>query len=187
MESLYLTAIPVREQPGISGARDTAPYAAATIINGMRPRSIGRALGIGLRVAGRVAGQRLAAQSQAAGSVQPAQPANAADATSHAVGAATQPRAQQWPSGQPTSPAGRGLKQGVGGFLRPFQRVGGILWLEVTGVFFLLPVIVFAPNLWREAVAYSHTSDHRTFWITLMIVVVFLYLGVSSFWRARRR
>jgi hypothetical protein len=186
MESLYLTAIPVREQPGISGARNTAPYAAATIINGMRSRRIGRALGIGLRVAGRVAGQRLAAQSQA-GSVQPAQPADAPDSASHTGGAATQSRAQQWPSGQPASPAGRGLKQGVGSFLRPFRRVGGILWLEVTGVFFLLPVIVFAPNLWREAVAYSHTTDHRTFWITLLIVVVFLYLGVSSFWRARRR
>jgi hypothetical protein len=91
------------------------------------------------------------------------------------------------PSGQPTLPAGRRVSEGVGGFFRPFRRVGGILWLEVTGVFFLLPVIVFAPNLWREAMAYSHTSDHRTFWITLLIVVVFLYLGVSSFWRARRR
>jgi hypothetical protein len=65
--------------------------------------------------------------------------------------------------------------------------VGGILWLEVTGVFFLLPVIVFGPVLWREGMAYSHTSDHRTFWITAVIVVVFLYLGISSFWRARRR
>jgi cyanate permease len=65
--------------------------------------------------------------------------------------------------------------------------VGGILWLEVTGVFFLLPVVVFAPTLWRASVAYSHTSDHKMFWTTIVVVTVFLYLGVSSFWRARRR
>jgi hypothetical protein len=65
--------------------------------------------------------------------------------------------------------------------------VGGIVWLEVTGVFFFLPVIVFAPALWRESVGYSHTSDHRMFWVTAFIIAVFLYLGISSFWRARRR
>jgi phosphate starvation-inducible membrane PsiE len=79
------------------------------------------------------------------------------------------------------------VSRGVGGFLRPFRRVGGILWLEVTGVFFLLPVVVFAPTLWHAAVAYPHTSDHKTLWVTAGVVVVFLYLGISSFWRARRR
>jgi fucose 4-O-acetylase-like acetyltransferase len=79
------------------------------------------------------------------------------------------------------------VSRGVGGFLRPFRRVGGILWLEVTGVFFLLPVIVFAPTLWRAVADYPHTSDHRTLWVTAGIVAVFLYLGVSSFWRAHRR
>jgi hypothetical protein len=83
--------------------------------------------------------------------------------------------------------AGGGLRQGLAGFFRPFRRVGGILWLEVTGVLFLLPAIVFAPVLWREGIAYSHTNDHRTFWITAFVVAVFLYLGISSFWRARRR
>src|ERR1700733_5761472 len=36
----------------------------ATIINGMKPHSIGRTLGIGLRVAGRIAGQRAEASGQ---------------------------------------------------------------------------------------------------------------------------
>jgi hypothetical protein len=79
------------------------------------------------------------------------------------------------------------VSRGVGGFLRPFRRVGGILWLEVTGVFFLLPVVVFAPSLGREVAGYRHTSDHRTLWVTAGVVAVFLYLGVSSFWRAHRR
>jgi hypothetical protein len=82
--------------------------------------------------------------------------------------------------------ASHSVSRGVGGFLRPFRRVGGILWLEVTGVFFLLPVFVFAPSLWREIQAYPHNSDHRTLWVTAGVVAVFLYLGVSSFWRAHR-
>jgi hypothetical protein len=154
----------------------------------MRSRRIGRALGIGLRVAGRLAGQRLAAQPQPIGNAFPARPANATDAAAQAAsGSGSQARAAVRAAKQSATLAGGGIRQGVGGFFRPFRRVGGILWLEVTGVFFLLPVIVFAPTLWREGVAYSHTADHRTFWITALIVTVFLYLGISSFWRARRR
>ena len=77
--------------------------------------------------------------------------------------------------------------RGVGGFLRPFQRVGGILWLEVTGVFFLLPVLVFAPTLWRARASWLHGPDHSLFLVTAGIMAVFLYLSLSSFWRARKR
>jgi hypothetical protein len=77
--------------------------------------------------------------------------------------------------------------KGVGGFLRPFGRVGGIVWLEVTGVFFLLPVIVFMPMVWRTRMSWAHGPDHRTFLSSAIVVVVFLYLGISSFWRARKR
>jgi len=154
----------------------------------MRSRRIGRALGIGLRVAGRVAGQRLAASSPPIGSAFSARAASASEAAGPAAtGSGTQARAAARAARQAATQAGGGIRQGVGGFFRPFRRVGGILWLEVTGVFFLLPVIVFAPTLWREGAAYSHTADHRTFWITVLIVTVFLYLGISSFWRARRR
>jgi len=79
------------------------------------------------------------------------------------------------------------LSRGIAGFLRPFQRVGGILWLEVTGVFFLLFVVVLAPTLWRTRASYFHGPDHRTFLSAAIVMVVFLYLGVSSFWRARKR
>jgi hypothetical protein len=80
-----------------------------------------------------------------------------------------------------------GVARGVGGFLRPFRRVGGILWLEVTGSLFLLPVVVFAPALWRIRASWAHGPDHRTFLLTAGVMAVFLYMGVSSFWRARRR
>jgi len=79
------------------------------------------------------------------------------------------------------------VAQGVGGFLKPFRRVGGILWLEVTGVFFFLPVVVFSPVLWRTRLSWAHGPDHRTFLVATGIILLFLYLSVTSFWRARRR
>jgi len=129
----------------------------------MKPHSIGRALGIGLRIAGRIAGEQVAGSTAAP-----------------PVGStATQSRA----AGQ----AAKGLARGIGGFLRPFARVGGILWLEVVGVFFLLPVVVFAPTLWRIRASWLRGPDHRTFLVTAGIMAIFFYLSVSSFWRARRK
>ena len=154
--------------------------AAATIINGMEPRYIGRALGIGVRVAGRIAGQRIAAEAQTGQAASRPQVVTVASPQSQNGNAAKE-------AGQIAARASRGVSQGVGGFLRPFRRVGGILWLEVTGVLFLLPVIVFGPTLWRSAVGYSNTTDHKTFWIAAGVVAVFLYLSLSSFWRARHR
>jgi len=77
--------------------------------------------------------------------------------------------------------------RGVGGFLGPFRRVGGIIWLEVMGVFFFLPVVVFAPTLWRVRANWYQGPDHRLFLVTAGIIAVFFYLSVSSFWRARKR
>jgi hypothetical protein len=79
------------------------------------------------------------------------------------------------------------VRTGVGGMLKPIRRAGGILWLEVTGAFFLLPVVVFAPTLWRARMSWLHGPDHRSFWAAAFVVPLFLYLGLSSFWRARRR
>jgi hypothetical protein len=148
--------------------------------NEMKPQTIGRALGIGLRVAGRIASQQLAGSAHASAS----QSAPAAGSAPSQVG---QIGVDPIRVGQVAGQAKRGVVQGVGGFLKPFRRVGGILWLEVTGVFFALPVVVFGPVLWRTRLSWAHGPDHRTFLVTAGIVVLFLYLSVSSFWRARRR
>jgi hypothetical protein len=159
----------------------------------MRPRLIGRALGVGVRVAGRTAVQLLeghaqpaaaAPQRHQAASVPGSQSQSSNDQNRAAVPAAARTSTQ---AGQSLSQTGRSVSRGVGGFLRPFRRVGSILWLEVSGVFFLLPAVVFAPWLWRAVVSYPHTSDHRTLWVTAFVVAIFLYLSISSFWRAHRR
>jgi hypothetical protein len=140
----------------------------------MKPHTIGRVLGIGLRVTGRVAGRWVSSGAQAASGFSRArQPVFTPEETRAA--------------GRTAGQASRGLARGVGGFLRPFGRVGGILWLEVTGVFFLLPVLVFAPTLWRVRASWLRGPDHRTFLVTAGVMAVFFYLGVTSFWRARKK
>jgi hypothetical protein len=149
----------------------------------MKPQSIGRALGIGLRVAGRMAGQAVAGAAQAAGS-QTAPSAAAGVPQDRTVPINRQAGRT---AGQAAGQATHGFAQGLRGFLRPFGRVGGILWLEVTGVFFFLPVVVFGPTLWRTRLSWAHGPDHRTFLIAAGIVALFLYLSVTSFLRARRK
>jgi hypothetical protein len=154
----------------------------------MKPETIGRALGVGLRVAGRMAGQRMAASAQAGASQPMPQTAQTT----------MQPRsAGQSPSG--LSPVGQNsagpatartkgsLTRGVTGFLRPFRRVGGILWLEVTGVFFLLFALVFGTAMWKIRPASVHGPYGKPFLTAAAMLVVFLYLGVTSFLSARHK
>ncbi len=150
---------------------------AATIIDGMRPQTVGRVLGVGLRVAGRLAGQRLAGSVGNAGT-RASQPVTVAGVG----GPGTQRNA-----GRQAGKATANVARGLGGFVRPFRRVGGILVLEVTGVFFLLFVLVFGQMVWRMRTSYAHGPDHSKFLVAAGLMLVFLYLSVSSFWRARRK
>jgi|SRR5947209_5010973 len=147
----------------------------------MRPETIGRVLGVGLRVAGRMAGQRLAGSGQA----------GANSAADHTVGPVTIDAATGSIAGR-VSPraAGRatgGVARGVGGFLKPFRRVGNSIFLEVVGVFFLLFVVVFGNWAWRLRAEAVQGPEHANFLVYAGMMLLFLYLTVSSFWRARRK
>lgn len=156
---------------GWQGARKQLPRFAANIINGMRPLTIGRALGIGVRIVGR----QIANSAEGAANA-PSQHAQAARNTPLQAARVQQARAQT-----------ANIAGGVSGFLKPFTRVGRVLWLEVMGAFFLLPVVAFSPNLWRMRASWAHGPEHNMFVLTAAIVLLFLYLGVSSFWRAKQR
>jgi len=149
----------------------------------MKPQSIGRAVGIGLRVAGRIAGERVAASAKASAN----KPAVAVQTTGAQPKTGAARAAQGHATGIVAGQTTKGIARGVGGFLRPFRRVGGIIWLEVVGVFFFLPVVVFGPTVWKSRMSWAHGPDHRTFLIGTGIVLLFLYLSVTSFLRARRR
>ena len=150
----------------------------------MYPRNIGRALGIGVRVAGRIAGQRIAASAQSAASAPPSAPrVDINSVRAQSAVPETRPESHAQTASRIAAQTSRGLSSGISGFLRPFRRVGGIVWLEVTGSFFLLFAAVFALRLWQNWSGIGAIS--RDF--AIGAAVVFLYLGISSFWRARRR
>jgi hypothetical protein len=75
----------------------------------------------------------------------------------------------------------------MGGFVKPFRRVGGIVFLEVTGAFFFLFVILFGDWAWKLHTEYARGPEHPRFLVYVALTAVFLYLSLSSFWRARRR
>jgi len=145
----------------------------------MEPRNIGRALGIGVRVAGRIAGRRVMGPAPS-GRSSPHAKAHPVAAAAHLV---TQARPQAQATARIAAQTGSNVSKGIGGLLRPFRRAGGIVWLEATGTFFLLFAALFALRLWQNWSGIGAVS--REF--SIGAAVVFLYLGVSSFWRARRR
>jgi len=159
-------------------AQDAKKPITATIINGMNPQRIGRVLGIGLRVAGRIAGAHLSG-AQRPGNPRPVGSAYVSTASS-ASGQAARTVTQ---IGRGAAQVSSAAARGAGGFLKPFKRVGGILWLEVTGTFFMLFALVFATYAWQSWKAHTMKSVE----LSVVVGALFLYLGLSSFWRARRR
>jgi hypothetical protein len=141
----------------------------------MRAQKIGRALGIGLRIAGRIAEKQMAGQQKTP------RPRSSGAASGSTAGAAARS------AGQVTARASGGVSRGVGGFLKLCGRLGGIVFLEVTGAFFLLLGMVFIPFLWKSWHAGLHGADYWHFGVEALVAAMFIYLGLSSFWRARRK
>jgi len=165
-----------------------ATLGAGTIIDVMEARIIGRALGIGVRVAGRMAGKRVAGYANASAAMPRARAEQCGVA---AIGGGAQDRIARVRDIKAHAAAGKGREtrgrvgRGVKGLLRPFRRLGRIVWLEVTGAFFLLFAGVFALRLWQNWVELGKHVLTRDF--AIVAALIFLYLGASSFWRARRR
>jgi hypothetical protein len=163
----------------------------------MNPNEFGKKLGIGVRVAGRIAQQRVqdAARAKSAAQQSTSSPSQLA------VGSPTPGSRAVYEPVQRSVPNARDIREikekthkltraagrGIGGFLRPFGRVGGILWLEVTGFFFGMFGLYFAVDLWRNRLGYAAGPLHTRFLISAGLMVVFGYLCVSAFWRAQRR
>ena len=162
----------------------------------MNPNEFGKRLGIGVRVAGRIAQQRAAqagqpaASSQAGPAASPGTPSSS-QTTSQPAGRVTvevpRPAAKVKAYGGQARSFSRVAGRSMGGFLRPFSRVGGILWLEVTGFFFGLFAVYFAQDIWRTHASYAAGPQHQRFLIAAAMTALFGYLSVSAFWRARKR
>jgi hypothetical protein len=72
--------------------------------------------------------------------------------------------------------------------LRSVTRVLHVLWLEVTGLLFLVLAVIGAGAAIRE---YHHVhagaGSQGKMWLAAAFALLFFYFGVSSFWRSRRR
>jgi len=144
----------------------------------MGAETTGRKLGIGIRLFAKAARQGVAAA-----------------ASSSAVGAGC-----RQPSGRVaafgTAVAGRRIQAKAGGFvagakrfaqamLGPVAHTGGVLWLEVTGLFFGLFALFFAQNAYKFRQDCAGGPEHAHFWLYASLAALFGGFTVTQFSTAR--
>ncbi len=140
---------------------------------------MGRALGIGVRVASNMVRQRVA-QAAAA----PATPVTAAIPRPPEPQPPPRPRV---PGPSKTATAKRGAKAFGQAILGPFTHAGSILWLEITGLFFALFALFFVQNVYRVHTAWRQGPEHAHLLLYCVLAVGFGWFSVSSFTRAYRK
>ena len=67
-----------------------------------------------------------------------------------------------------------------------FARTFYVLWLQVTGLLFVLFAVTGGSALIRQYRA-DHFADRHRFWLTVLFTAVCAWFGVVSFVRARRK
>jgi hypothetical protein len=151
----------------------------------MEPKKVGRTLGIGVRVASNMLRERVARASAAALANPPAgnlsgngRPPAAAPATT---------AARSVPLGSRVTTAKRGAKAFGQAFLGPFTHAGGVLWLEITGLFFALFALFFVQSIYRVHTAWRQGPEHTHLLFYAALALVFAWFSVSSFTRAYRK
>ncbi len=137
----------------------------------IRPTLVGRALGIGFRLVG----QRML----------PPPPPPPTAAQQHAAAQARVRRGEQL--GRTARNAGRGSRNFGRAVWNPFAHAGGILWLEITGMFFALFAVLFAQHLWAIHASWRSGPEHGHFVAYAILMTLFLYFAASSFAKARKR
>lgn len=101
--------------------------------------------------------------------------------------------------GQRVAHAGAGVRQAGVGVKRggkrfgeavwgPFVKLSGVLWLEVTGVFFGVFALTAAVDVWKRRAEFGVGGAARQHvWFAVAMMLVFGWFTVSSFTRAHRR
>jgi hypothetical protein len=81
----------------------------------------------------------------------------------------------------------RGAKAFGRALLGPFTHAGGILWLEITGLFFALFALFFVQSVYRVLTAWRQGADHALLPLYAALAIAFAWFSVSSFARAYRK
>ncbi len=132
----------------------------------MEPDRVGRKIGVGVRVASGMLRDRAA---QTAQTVRQEAPTHVARGIKAASGAK------------------RGAKRFGESLWGPFVHAGGVLWLEITGVFFAIFSLFFVQNAWHLRDAWQSGPQHGKLLMYAAVAAVFLYFSVSSFYRAYKK
>ena len=144
----------------------------------MEPKKVGRTLGIGVRVASNMLRERVerAAASSPATSATGNRPPMPASPSVHSV-----------PMSRRVATAKRGAKAFGQALLGPFTHAGGVLWLEITGLFFALFALFFVQSVYRVRTAWRQGPEHGHLLLYCALAFVFAWFSVSSFARAYRK
>ena len=151
----------------------------------------GRALGFGARQAGKAlwrAAEAATAPDPRAGTAPAAAPVAAPSAAPAARQAGTRVRenlTQARTTSVTVKREGRRFGQAMWG---PVARASGVLWLELTGVFFGIFAITAGTELYRHHADFAATGAPRQHeWFAAAMFALFGWFTVSSFLRARKR
>jgi hypothetical protein len=170
---------------------------------GMDSVRFGRALGFGARAAAKTLVTAVDAATSpnpssktapsASGGQTPSSPATSAETMAKISGIragqqAARTTVQVRQTGQGLRQGGKRFGEAVWG---PFVKLSGVLWLEVTGVFFGMFALFAGAGAWKmrgdlhDAVV-NHNA-HMHFLLTVAMAAVFAYFCISSFVKANRR
>jgi hypothetical protein len=145
----------------------------------MEPKKVGRALGIGVRVASNMVRQRVEEAQRAA--------PPAASKSGDSGSLAPEPIQIGRKLGGQAANARRGIRAFFQALLAPFTHAGGILWLEITGLFFALFAFFFVQSAYRLRGAWSQGGERGHLALYAVLAIGFAWFSVSSFLRARRK
>jgi hypothetical protein len=156
----------------------------------------GRALGFGVRQAAKTVVRAMDAAMAESPAGKPARPRTQSPAPARGLSSAGATATQKTSRAvAQVREVNKGVRRGSKRFGEavwgPVARLSGVLWLEVTGVFFGLFALVALGEIWRLRGAWHATAanleDRRGLLGAMAMLGVFGYFCVSSFVRARRR
>ena len=150
----------------------------------MEPNRLGRVLGISARIAAKKIGEASAQAAQKAEQAPASRPVS-----SHTAAQVGARQDQARAAARSTVNSGRRLARGAGragsALFRPFAHAGGILALEIFGVFFAVFAFSFLVHAWQASRVTGWHEKHAA--VFLGVGLLFLWFAVSSFWRAKRK
>ena len=83
--------------------------------------------------------------------------------------------------------AKRGAKAFGQALLGPFTHAGGVLWLEISGLFFSLFALFFVQSVYRVRTAWRQGPEHTHLLLYVALALIFAWFSASSFARAYRK